>query len=93
MQKLKYMHRNPVKRGLVSSPEQWRWSSYRIYTFGERGPVNMDWMFPPYQMKRTRVRRFGVPDGNEPQLEKTDPVKTAKGPAPTARYRTQKSKP
>ncbi|MBV9437823.1 MAG: transposase [Acidobacteria bacterium] len=54
VQKLKYMHRNPVTRGLVNSPELLRWSSYRMYAFGGRGPVNMDWMFPPYQMKRTR---------------------------------------
>jgi REP-associated tyrosine transposase len=30
VEKLRYMHRNPVKRGLVSSPEEWRWSSYRF---------------------------------------------------------------
>lgn len=26
IEKLRYTHRNPVKRGLVASPEQWRWS-------------------------------------------------------------------
>lgn len=31
IEKLRYMHRNPVKRGLVGSPEQWQWSSYRYY--------------------------------------------------------------
>ena len=31
--------RHPVKRGLVKSPEQWRWSSYRFYLLGETGPV------------------------------------------------------
>jgi REP element-mobilizing transposase RayT len=29
VEKLRYMHQNPVKRGLVSAPEDWRWSSYR----------------------------------------------------------------
>src|ERR1700736_2979362 len=29
IEKLRYIHRNPVERGLVSSPEQWRWSSIR----------------------------------------------------------------
>src|SRR6184192_294482 len=29
VEKLRYMHRNPVKRGLVESPEQWAWSSFR----------------------------------------------------------------
>jgi len=27
IEKLRYMHRNPVKRGLVQEPEQWKWSS------------------------------------------------------------------
>ena len=26
-----YIHLNPVRRGLVKLPEQWRWSSYREY--------------------------------------------------------------
>jgi putative transposase len=45
VEKLRYMHRNPVKRGLVASPEQWRWSSYRHYQLGEVGPVriNVGW--------------------------------------------------
>ena len=38
-EKLKYMHRNPVTRGLVSSPELWAWSSFRFYFYGERGAV------------------------------------------------------
>jgi putative transposase len=42
MEKLRYMHRNPVKRGLVSAPGDWRWSSYRSYAFDERGPVLVD---------------------------------------------------
>jgi len=36
MEKLRDIHRNPVKRGLVSSPEQWRWSSFRAYAYGEK---------------------------------------------------------
>jgi putative transposase len=42
VEKLRYMHRNPVKRGLVESPEQWRWSSYRHYRLDEAGPVSVD---------------------------------------------------
>jgi putative transposase len=44
-EKLRYMHDNPVKRGLVQSPEQWRWSSYRFYLLDEPGPVqfNVGW--------------------------------------------------
>jgi putative transposase len=46
-EKLRYMNRNPVKRGLVTAPELSRWSSCRAFIFGERGSVKMDWLFPP----------------------------------------------
>ena len=42
VEKLRYMHRNPVKRGLVESPEQWRWSSYRFYLLDEAGAVRVN---------------------------------------------------
>jgi len=42
IEKLRYIHRNPVKRGLVTSPEQWPWSSYRWYLLGEKGPVKIN---------------------------------------------------
>ena len=41
VEKLKYMHRNPVRRGLVAVPESWPWSSYRHYLTGERGVVEI----------------------------------------------------
>jgi len=42
VEKLRYMHRNPVKRGSVSVPEDWRWSSYRFYLLDEAGPVRVN---------------------------------------------------
>ena len=43
IEKLCYIHRNPVTRGLVDSPEQWRWSSFRWYLCREEeGPVKID---------------------------------------------------
>ncbi len=42
IEKLRYIHRNPVERGLVASPEQWRWSSFRWYSSGEAGPVRIN---------------------------------------------------
>ncbi len=42
IEKLRYIHRNPVARGLVASPEQWRWSSFRWYLCGEVGPVRIN---------------------------------------------------
>jgi putative transposase len=39
VEKIRYIHRNPVSRGLVANPEDWAWSSYRYYATGEPGPV------------------------------------------------------
>jgi putative transposase len=39
IEKLRYIHLNPVKRGLALEPQQWRWSSYRHYAYAESGPV------------------------------------------------------
>jgi len=39
VEKLRYMHRNPVKRGLVLEPQQWPWSSFRHYAYDDLGPV------------------------------------------------------
>ena len=44
IEKLRYMHRNPVVRGLVGKPEDWVWSSYRSYASAEPGLVRInDW--------------------------------------------------
>jgi len=42
IEKLKYMHRNPVKRDLALSPEDWRWSSHRFYALDEAGVVRVN---------------------------------------------------
>ncbi|MEW6556791.1 MAG: transposase [Elusimicrobiota bacterium] len=35
----RYVETNPVRAELVESPEQYPWSSYRVYVFGERNPI------------------------------------------------------
>jgi putative transposase len=42
VEKLRYMHRNPVKRGLVKKPEGWAWSSFRHYATGAIGTVEIE---------------------------------------------------
>jgi len=37
IEKLEYMHQNPVKRGLVQNPKDWAWSSYGFYSGATRG--------------------------------------------------------
>ena len=41
-EKLKYIHRNPVTRGLVDKPEDWSWSSFHHYLTGEIGVVEIE---------------------------------------------------
>jgi REP-associated tyrosine transposase len=57
IEKLRYLHRNPVRRGLVTTPEQWRWSSFCSYAYGESGVVRInDW-----DVLKMKVRPTGVP--------------------------------
>jgi putative transposase len=42
IEKLRYVHRNPVARGLVDEPEDWPWSSYHHYLTGELGPIEIE---------------------------------------------------
>jgi len=42
IEKLRYMHRNPVKRGLVENPEDWPWSSYRHWLSGDTAQVEIE---------------------------------------------------
>jgi putative transposase len=53
IEKLRYLHRNPVKRGLCAKPDDWEWSSFRHYATGVEGLVEIesDWT----ARKRERV--------------------------------------
>ena len=42
LEKLEYMHENPVKRKLVRQARDWAWSSWSQYATGERGGIVMD---------------------------------------------------
>jgi len=42
IEKLRSMHRNPAKRGLVETAEQWWWSRYRFYLLGELRPLRVN---------------------------------------------------
>jgi putative transposase len=42
IEKLRYIHRNPVSRGLVNRPEEWKWSSFRHHLTGGPGTVEVE---------------------------------------------------
>ena len=42
VEKLEYMHANPLKRGLVGHASEWPWSSWSHYAGSARGPIQID---------------------------------------------------
>jgi REP element-mobilizing transposase RayT len=42
VQKIEYIHRNPVKAGLVESAEDWNFSIPKDYSFGSKGLLYID---------------------------------------------------
>ncbi len=42
LQKLEYLHHNPVKRGLVAAPEHWRYSSAHEWLAGAVPALRVD---------------------------------------------------
>jgi putative transposase len=42
VEKLRYIHRNPVKAGLCECPEDWEWSSFCHYATGGEGRVEIE---------------------------------------------------
>jgi putative transposase len=53
IEKLRYMHRNPVVLGLVATPDQWRWSRFNQYASGSPGRVQVTllWLTAPSQIQ------------------------------------------
>jgi putative transposase len=49
IEKLHYMHLNPVTRGLVTQPEDWPWSSFRHCATGHVGTVEIESQWTAFQ--------------------------------------------
>ena len=45
-EKVEYIHLNPVKRGLVTKPEEWKWSSIHDYARTLRQPAGAKSVLP-----------------------------------------------
>ena len=56
IEKLRYMHRNPVKRGLVKTPEEWMLGSFRHYLTGECGIVEIESEWTARSRERMGIR-------------------------------------
>jgi putative transposase len=63
VEKLRYMHRNPVVRGLAEKPEHWQWSSFRHYSTGIEGTVEIESFWTGWRREHaaipSQVRKSG----------------------------------
>jgi putative transposase len=76
VEKLRYIHRNPVRRGLATRPEDWKASSFRHYQTGERGTVEIESEWT------ARLRGWQLPEwmrNLQPGVS-TSPVPKSEGP-------------
>ena len=73
IEKLRYMHRNPVKRGLVEKPEDWKWSSFRHYATGVEGVIEIESEWTGRRRERMgmplRVKVVELPHPSKPGLD------------------------
>ena len=80
VEKLRYIHRNPVRRGLVARAEDWRWSSFGHYQTGTRGTVEIEsewtarergWQLHEWMRARQSDSTSPVPKGEGPGAPST----------------------
>jgi putative transposase len=75
VEKLRYIHRNPVRRGLIAKPEDWAWSSFRHYQTGVRGTVEIESEWT------ARERGYQLPEWMRYRpLDSRSPVPKSEGP-------------
>jgi putative transposase len=63
VEKLRYMHRNPMHSGLVEKPEDWLWSSFRHYARKIEGTVEIKFYWTGWRRENgafpSQVRESG----------------------------------
>ena len=64
-EKLRYMHRNPVVRGLVSKPEDWPWSSFRHHATGVEGTVEIESFWTAWKREQAQTGESSGRDGGD----------------------------
>lgn len=55
VEKVRYLHRNLVRRSLVEKPEDWEWSSFRHYLDGTPGVVEIESHWTARQRERLGI--------------------------------------
>jgi putative transposase len=80
VEKLRYIHRNPVARGLAANPGDWKRSSFLHYQTGIRGTVEIEsewtarqrgWQLPEWMRYRPKLFTSPVPKSEGPGAPET----------------------
>jgi putative transposase len=66
IEKLRYIHRNPVKRGLVDKPEDWESSSFPHYVSGVEGVVEIESQWTARKREQLGTTVLLTPRGQNP---------------------------
>ena len=84
---IRYIHRNPVARGLVEKAEDWAWSSFRHYATGAKGTVEIESQWTAFR------RGNQLPQGVRIEQDKPSrfPALSGNSVETTARHRPQQS--
>jgi putative transposase len=78
VEKLAYMHFNPVKRGLVQQPGDWKWSSFLHIATGSEGTVEIESQWTARE--REQLRKFDrVSHQEQPHPVSPNPGETRVG--------------
>ena len=67
-QVIRYIHRNPVSRGLVAKPEDWPWSSFRHYAIRERGVVEIESQWTAFRRGSQLPQEVGFEQADREQF-------------------------
>ncbi|MGA2857505.1 MAG: transposase [Candidatus Sulfotelmatobacter sp.] len=79
IEKLRYIHRNPVRRGLVSCPEDWPWSSFRHYVSGVEGVVEIESQWTARKREQLGLRPRLVRQDQSPRPVSAENAETRTG--------------
>jgi len=61
VEKLRYIHRNPVERGLADKPEDWPWSSFCHYLTGEPSRIEIESEWTWNRRERAATPPIAIP--------------------------------
>jgi hypothetical protein len=88
LEKIRHIHRNLVRRGLVEKTEDWRWSSFRAYALGEVGTVVViDWSVLKMKVASSESRhpvRVGMTANRNPTSRTRQSSEWSKTKSPTS---------